>query len=522
MIRKAKPDPTLSLATLFEAMFAPECLSSKAAANYRPAVRQFSSSLGRAATLGDLTPLRLNSFYEWCIERYFRTGRIEGYRAALRAIAVFASERGLIEGVPIMPAIAGEAADKPSRPSWNEPGTVAYYFAHVFKPDVLETYRPTTILKYDAAVRAWLRFVGNESSIDCLTPDRIERFEKWLGDAAGYSHSNVDRYPRIMRQIMRHWRPELATPPKSRKFVEADAPPGSVRWFYDSRFLAEHGVRHSTELWQRACIRRFSEFVGREAMLSDFAPLVVNGYIVKRLGEWKASTVHTEAAALLTLWRAAYDWELVDDPPKRIRKVRCPIIIPDAFTPVQVASLFAACGRTEVDVTTRGGQHVGRFFLAMLMAAYDSGLRTSDLLAVRYDQLNADGRILVTMEKTGFPHVAEVRDATRVAIEAAAMEGDDRLLPWPHNKKCFHYWRKQIWRAAGIKPHRRNGLQKLRRTSASYVEAMTPGAATAHLGHKSPGLARRHYLDPLITSRSTLPPAIDVKALLEGPKGGAA
>ena len=68
--------------------------------------------------------------------------------------------------------------------------------------------------------------------------------------------------------------------------------------------------------------------------------------------------------------------------------------------------------------------------------------------------------------------------------------------------------RVKLLRYAGF-PTRGNGLQKLRRTSATHLEAVAPGSATTHLGHATPAMARAHYLDMrIITPLCPLPPEI--------------
>jgi hypothetical protein len=60
--------------------------------------------------------------------------------------------------------------------------------------------------------------------------------------------------------------------------------------------------------------------------------------------------------------------------------------------------------------------------------------------------------------------------------------------------------------------------KKLRRTSATHVEMMAVGRATAHLEHRSADLARRHYIDAGLAYEPTLPPALpEATKLLGGP-----
>lgn len=56
---------------------------------------------------------------------------------------------------------------------------------------------------------------------------------------------------------------------------------------------------------------------------------------------------------------------------------------------------------------------------------------------------------------------------------------------------------------------RNHGLQRLRRTAATYAELACPGAASRLLGHRDPRMAARHYVDPRIAGqRNYLPPRL--------------
>jgi hypothetical protein len=47
-----------------------------------------------------------------------------------------------------------------------------------------------------------------------------------------------------------------------------------------------------------------------------------------------------------------------------------------------------------------------------------------------------------------------------------------------------------------------------RRTGATFVERDHPGAAMRYLGHKSPGLAYRHYVDRSKLGDAIQPPEL--------------
>jgi hypothetical protein len=114
--------------------------------------------------------------------------------------------------------------------------------------------------------------------------------------------------------------------------------------------------------------------------------------------------------------------------------------------------------------------------------------------------------------KTVFTVTGMVSAETIEALRAIQQKGDPRLLPWPIQLRKLYRDYKQLRKIAGLPTGRRNAFQKLRRTSATFVERETPGAATQHLGHRSPQLAQQHYVDRSIAHKPRLPPRIGGEA----------
>jgi len=129
-----------------------------------------------------------------------------------------------------------------------------------------------------------------------------------------------------------------------------------------------------------------------------------------------------------------------------------------------------------------------------------------------------DGTVLVRMSKSGRIKACGLDRTTLATAVRLPVEGDERVLPGPLARRTFYVrWRKLL-AVAGLEVSRRNGPQKLRRTSATFVEMLGVGRATAHLGHRSADLARRHYIDAGLAYEPVLPPTLPpATRLLEGP-----
>ena len=116
------------------------------------------------------------------------------------------------------------------------------------------------------------------------------------------------------------------------------------------------------------------------------------------------------------------------------------------------------------------------------------------MLLIEREQIMDDGRFTVVQHKTGKP--------IDCRLPPEAMEAIDKIrLQTPAGQDDFKYLTYRAKLPGSIK--------WLRRTGATWCESVTPGSASSFLGHRSPELAARHYLDPRFLKRSTaLPPSI--------------
>lgn len=93
------------------------------------------------------------------------------------------------------------------------------------------------------------------------------------------------------------------------------------------------------------------------------------------------------------------------------------------------------------------------------------------------------------------------------AIDRCMADQPNRCKIWPlwGSRWSFYRHYRKLVAAAGVR-----GTSKwLRRSSATALERICPGSAMGHLGHKTPGLAYRHYVDPrMLQCGRPLPPEL--------------
>jgi integrase len=73
----------------------------------------------------------------------------------------------------------------------------------------------------------------------------------------------------------------------------------------------------------------------------------------------------------------------------------------------------------------------------------------------------------------------------------------DLLFPWPRHSTTFYYHYTKLLRQAGLPTGRDCKPQKMRISHASWRHVLGEDATTA-LGHSSPDVTQRYYLDPTL------------------------
>lgn len=216
----------------------------------------------------------------------------------------------------------------------------------------------------------------------------------------------------------------------------------------------------------------------------------INSHLRERLASVSATTARNERRQAMTLWRWAYEERLVGDPPRGVMRIR------DVSRPVRAWTL-ADCQRLVNGASAffgkklRNGADIGVFLQTWVVLGYETGARYGDLFGLRAGDLH-DRAISWTSSKSG---VACTRALSphAVALCKKMLESspDGTILGWVGSRRyTFRLLRRLLDACVD------EGSGKwLRRSSATHVEQAFPGKAQWFLGHKSPGMAARHYLD---------------------------
>lgn len=208
------------------------------------------------------------------------------------------------------------------------------------------------------------------------------------------------------------------------------------------------------------------------------------------------TTIAGKRRQLLTIWRFAWEEEIVALPPRKVRKIKMPELQPTAWDKREFRRLLAAVDKMPGDFRVSGVRRA-LFWRAFVLCSYESGLRLGDVCRLKWTDFRP-GRVLILVQhKTQTQIVCRL---TRETVEAMkAIRGNGPLifgaaLSYKRIIKQFRL----LATSAGLT----GGTKMLRRTGATQIEIAHPGAAMGFLGHKTPALCYRHYVDAAQVQRT--------------------
>ena len=282
-----------------------------------------------------------------------------------------------------------------------------------------------------------------------------------------------------------------------------------------------YGLKKNTiDCWCKPSMSKFEKWLTRPALIGDLNLKTVNGYI-----DWLRATASSSQMArsrrgpILLLVRYGNDLGIVPRFEGRIRKIRVIRDIPVGWRVDEVQKLLKLCLdpsyiiKKNLDATDNHwrtiqhnkldtGPRLGLFIAGLISVAWDTTLRLSDSLSIRWDCLEFDSvgnaRAQILMTKTGYYQPITISAETVKIlrqIECDSLAKSDLILDWPYRREKLYDWVRAYVRDSGI---RKGTMRRIRSGSSSEAERIERGAGRAALGHRSDWVAGAHYLDPAI------------------------
>ena len=275
---------------------------------------------------------------------------------------------------------------------------------------------------------------------------------------------------------------------------------------YASLYLAEVGA----SVQYRSIAMRLARRI--DMPVTEFTVPRINTVIATDLTVYAKNTVRTHRAILAAIYHHAKENGVVDDCTRRISRVKVPQQIPRAWTSDEMRRLYMTAGK--IRGKFRRLARRSQVMQAAILVGYSTALRLRDLLGLRHDNIR-EGQVVLCVQKTRRVHAVSLTEEAQSALTELPRVGP---LVFGHflATTTFLYWFRRIVKEAGL-----DGSAKyLRRSSATYA-CLAGIDPTGHLGHATPELARKHYLDPAIMAagRPAVPPLLPASSALEPASG---
>lgn len=354
------------------------------------------------------------------------------------------------------------------------------------------------INKLRYAARRYERFRGCEQTAGEVTVHLLEKYQAKLL-AEGLKKKQASMLTSWIGTIVRQADPDLLP---NRKFSEYSKPEeGDLLYVMENEYFPARSkiASDETERQYKYTATRYSKFLGRRATLGDLndhqvgkwmrslrkdglAPVTINGYVTKLRAFWSWCAKK----------RIVEEFPTIEDFPEPVR-------LPDAYSEEESRRLIAASANMEGEIL---GVPAAAWWEGLHLVAFDSAERTSAMLDLEWRYYNAAEATLEApahIRKGGRkPLLYHLKPRTVAILGVLRATGSKKIFPWPWDRGTYYNRYKKLLKLADIEhvPHR-TGLQKVRRTFASHIEA-NGGNATMALAHTSRRLTEKSYLDPRV------------------------
>lgn len=270
--------------------------------------------------------------------------------------------------------------------------------------------------------------------------------------------------------------------------------------FLETVYLTERCVERSTRLLYQIKVRRFSDYLGRPAQLTDLNAATLNAYLAARLATQSKVTVHGERAVLVALWNHAAEVGELEHKAARVKLIKRDERIVEGWDVGERKRLLRVVEKIEGEFRGKDGILKRDYWRAVVLTLYDTGLRIGDLFHLDSAQLKP-GAVAVVQRKT--------RKVVEVPIGPAAWEAIRAIHPRrrakPFGLLCRNYFFAKfadICESAGLDGRTR----KLRIASGSEYERLYPGEGHSHLGNTRQVFEKHYCCRRIARGRLKAPP----------------
>lgn len=189
---------------------------------------------------------------------------------------------------------------------------------------------------------------------------------------------------------------------------------------------------------------------------------------------------------------------------------------PRVVSQEDLSRLYVACRHAD---KPRTGVAAADWWRCLIVVAYFTGLRRSDLFALEWSQLDlAEGTLDFTARKTGKADIWPLHPVAITHLERLRTPKGGRVFRgmMSNGQGRFYHILHELEEVADIEEP--FGLHDLRRTGASLIEEVTPGLGPEFLQHSPHGVSDVSYLNRFNALKATLEKMPVPAGFRSGPK----
>ena len=280
----------------------------------------------------------------------------------------------------------------------------------------------------------------------------------------------------------------------------------TIEYFFNNTYrpLKLRGRSANTVRLYGCLFRQLQRHLHRRPIVADLNELTIAGYLMARADAGRSPyTVEKERCQLMALGRLAHARGLLPVAPV-VQPTIMPERVPHAWTIDQLRRLFHAADNMAGTVY---GCPAGLWWGALIRVAWETSERIGALLAVERHHLAGTVLVVPASARKGGRRERIYHLSQPVAAHVAAVlahHDKPRIFPWERSKTYLWNRFRLMKKNAGLPPGRRLAFHQIRRSAASWY-AHAGGDAAKFLGHSSPRITEKWYLDPRIADTAPAP-----------------
>ena len=228
----------------------------------------------------------------------------------------------------------------------------------------------------------------------------------------------------------------------------------------------EVGLPDDTDHWSDATFGRFRD----ECLKSDLSEYTIESSV----GVMKTLLIFAGPRTAIT--PRAKGW--ITDPPFTGRRLTLPRRVKEAWTLNALSEVYRVAGNADRPVAK---MPPAVFWRSILVAAYNTGLRLSDLLSMQWAGYNPrERRLIVRMKKTG--HDMDLPVNAVLGAHLDAMPRVD-VRVFPYSIATAHHLRTELYELCRIVDVPCLGFHAMRRLAGQQFDLIEMGLGAMLLGH---------------------------------------